>query len=163
MRSMRVTRELGGDRERREQLSDHLPRDFAQHGVDHRRRLDPEIGHLERLGAFHEQRAAAGLDAFDIDLIRKDDADVYKMIARGDTLGVFQLESSGFREILKKLKPDCLEDIVAARACLDGPDAEYSLWDVPIFRPQSTHSNFTWGGRFPRSTARRPARPSGLS
>jgi DNA polymerase III subunit alpha len=29
---------------------------------------------------------------------------------------VFQLESSGFREILKKLKPDCLEDIVAAVA-----------------------------------------------
>ena len=47
---------------------------------------------------------------------RKDDADVYKMIARGDTTGVFQLESSGFREILKKLKPDCLEDIVAAVA-----------------------------------------------
>ncbi|HEY0481919.1 MAG TPA: DNA polymerase III subunit alpha [Kofleriaceae bacterium] len=53
---------------------------------------------------------------FDIDTIRKDDADVFKMIARGDTTGVFQLESSGFREILKKLKPDCLEDIVAAVA-----------------------------------------------
>ncbi|HEY4242405.1 MAG TPA: DNA polymerase III subunit alpha [Kofleriaceae bacterium] len=55
-------------------------------------------------------------DPFNIDLIRKDDADVYKMIARGDTTGVFQLESSGFREILKKLRPDCLEDIVAAVA-----------------------------------------------
>ena len=55
-------------------------------------------------------------DEFVIDLIRKDDGDVYKMIARGDTTGVFQLESSGFREILKKLKPDCLEDIVAAVA-----------------------------------------------
>jgi DNA polymerase-3 subunit alpha len=55
-------------------------------------------------------------DEFDIDTVRKDDPDVYKMIARGDTTGVFQLESSGFREILKKLKPDCLEDIVAAVA-----------------------------------------------
>jgi DNA polymerase-3 subunit alpha len=53
---------------------------------------------------------------FDINRIPKDDPDVYKMIARGDTTGVFQLESSGFREILKKLKPDCLEDIVAAVA-----------------------------------------------
>ena len=53
---------------------------------------------------------------FDIALIAKDDAEVYKMISRGDTTGVFQLESSGFREILKKLKPDCLEDIVAAVA-----------------------------------------------
>jgi DNA polymerase-3 subunit alpha len=55
-------------------------------------------------------------DPFEIDTIRKDDADVFKMISRGDTTGVFQLESSGFREILKKLKPDCLEDIVAAVA-----------------------------------------------
>jgi len=62
----------------------------------------------------NQQRASG--DGLDIDTIRKDDADVYKMIARGDTTGVFQLESSGFREILKKLKPDCLEDIVAAVA-----------------------------------------------
>jgi DNA polymerase III subunit alpha len=55
-------------------------------------------------------------EELDIDTIPKDDADVYKMIARGDTTGVFQLESSGFREILKKLRPDCLEDIVAAVA-----------------------------------------------
>src|SRR6516225_2483761 len=39
----------------------------------------------------------AGGAAFDIDTIRKDDPDVFKMIARGDTTGVFQLESSGFR------------------------------------------------------------------
>ncbi|HTJ43711.1 MAG TPA: DNA polymerase III subunit alpha [Kofleriaceae bacterium] len=55
-------------------------------------------------------------EELDIALIPKDDADVYKMISRGDTTGVFQLESSGFREILKKLKPDRLEDIVAAVA-----------------------------------------------
>jgi DNA polymerase III subunit alpha len=55
-------------------------------------------------------------DELDIDTIPKDDADVFRMIGRGDTTGVFQLESSGFREILKKLKPDCLEDIVAAVA-----------------------------------------------
>ena len=33
---------------------------------------------------------------------RKDDADVYKLIARGDTTGVFQLESSGMREMLQE-------------------------------------------------------------
>jgi DNA polymerase-3 subunit alpha len=59
---------------------------------------------------------AADQPAFKIEAIAVDDADVYKMISRGDTTGVFQLESSGFREILKKLKPDCLEDIVAAVA-----------------------------------------------
>ncbi len=55
-------------------------------------------------------------EELDIDVIVKDDAGVYKMISRGDTTGVFQLESSGFREMLKTLKPDCLEDIVAAVA-----------------------------------------------
>lgn len=37
----------------------------------------------------------------------------YELLARGDTVGVFQLESSGMRDALKKLKPDCFEDIVA--------------------------------------------------
>ncbi|HEU5056539.1 MAG TPA: DNA polymerase III subunit alpha, partial [Kofleriaceae bacterium] len=58
----------------------------------------------------------AGGVEFDIDRIPMDDPAVYEMISRGDTTGVFQLESSGFREILKKLKPDKLEDIVAAVA-----------------------------------------------
>jgi len=64
----------------------------------------------------NQQRKERGEPDLDIDLIRKDDADVYKMISRADTTGVFQLESSGFREMLKKLKPDCLEDIIAAVA-----------------------------------------------
>ena len=51
-----------------------------------------------------------------IDAIPKDDAGVYKMISRAETTGVFQLESSGFREMLKTLRPDCLEDIIAAVA-----------------------------------------------
>ncbi len=64
----------------------------------------------------NEQRTAAGEDLFDIAKIPMDDAAVYQMITAGDTTGVFQLESSGFREILKKLKPDQFEDIVAAVA-----------------------------------------------
>ena len=44
------------------------------------------------------------------------DDEVYKLIGRGETLGVFQLESSGFQELLKRLKPDCFEDVVAAVA-----------------------------------------------
>ncbi len=53
---------------------------------------------------------------FDLQRIPMDDASVYKMISEGDTTGVFQLESSGFKELLKKLKPDCFEDIIAAGA-----------------------------------------------
>jgi DNA polymerase-3 subunit alpha len=52
----------------------------------------------------------------DIALISKDDHAVYELIARGDTTGVFQLESSGLRAMLRQLKPDNLEDVVAAVA-----------------------------------------------
>ena len=38
---------------------------------------------------------------------------VYDMICKGDTLGVFQLESAGMRQFMKDLKPDCFEDIIA--------------------------------------------------
>ncbi|MCK6544373.1 DNA polymerase III subunit alpha [Myxococcota bacterium] len=44
------------------------------------------------------------------------DRDVYRLMATGHTLGVFQLESTGFQELLKKLKPDCFEDVIAAVA-----------------------------------------------
>ncbi len=50
------------------------------------------------------------IEIHDIDF---DDADVYKMIANGDTDGVFQLEGSGMRSFLKELQPDCFEDIIA--------------------------------------------------
>ena len=53
---------------------------------------------------------------FDIAEIPMDDPDVYAMIGRGDTTGVFQLESSGFKELLTQLKPDRFEDIIAAVA-----------------------------------------------
>ncbi|MCA9711354.1 MAG: DNA polymerase III subunit alpha, partial [Myxococcales bacterium] len=64
-----------------------------------------------------QDRAQDRADApFDIDTVPMDDAGVYEMISRGDTTGVFQLESSGFRELLGRLRPDCFEDIIAAVA-----------------------------------------------
>jgi len=41
------------------------------------------------------------------------DPDVYEMMAKGNTQGMFQLESDGMRDILKKIKPEKFEDIVA--------------------------------------------------
>jgi len=48
-----------------------------------------------------------------IENIPFDDKRVYKLLQRGDTTGVFQLESSGFQRYLKQLKPTEFEDIVA--------------------------------------------------
>ncbi|MDB4981421.1 MAG: dnaE1 [Myxococcales bacterium] len=68
------------------------------------------------LDLVNKEKAGLGEAAVDLSLIELDDASVYKMISAADVTGVFQLESSGFRELLKKLKPDCFEDIVAAGA-----------------------------------------------
>jgi DNA polymerase III subunit alpha len=51
----------------------------------------------------------------DLDMLRipYDDASVFKMLGAGDTVGIFQLESSGMRDVLRKMHPDCIEDIIA--------------------------------------------------
>src|SRR5262249_54965621 len=45
-----------------------------------------------------------------------DDANTYEMLARGDSVGVFQFESEGMREALKKVRPDEFDDLVALNA-----------------------------------------------
>jgi DNA polymerase III subunit alpha len=45
-----------------------------------------------------------------------DDAKTYEMLAGGDSIGVFQFESEGMREALKKVRPTELEDLVALNA-----------------------------------------------
>ncbi len=52
----------------------------------------------------------------DVASLPLDDKPTYDLITSGDTTGVFQLESSGMQALLRKLKPDCFEDVVAAVA-----------------------------------------------
>ncbi len=49
----------------------------------------------------------------DIEKIPFDDQKVFELLSQGDTTGIFQLESDGVRSVLKKLKPEHFEDIVA--------------------------------------------------
>ena len=49
----------------------------------------------------------------DLPSLPLDDKKSYELLARADTVGVFQLESTGMRESLKKLRPDRFEDIIA--------------------------------------------------
>jgi DNA polymerase-3 subunit alpha len=57
------------------------------------------------------------LKARDVDLdlanLPFDDRPSYELLARGDTVGVFQVEGAGVRDMLKKLRPDRFEDIIA--------------------------------------------------
>ena len=49
----------------------------------------------------------------ELEHIPLDDAKTYAMLARSEVTGVFQLESSGMRDVLRKLKPNRFEDIIA--------------------------------------------------
>jgi DNA polymerase III subunit alpha len=51
-----------------------------------------------------------------IEQLVPDNKEVFDLIGSGDTLGIFQIESGGFSDMCRKLKPDCFEDIVAAGA-----------------------------------------------
>jgi DNA polymerase-3 subunit alpha len=56
-----------------------------------------------------------GID-IDLSKIPLDDRRTYELLARADTVGVFQLEGAGVRDSLKRLKPDRFEDIMAMTA-----------------------------------------------
>ena len=48
--------------------------------------------------------------------ISLDDAETYKLLQRGDGLGLFQLESSGMRDLLTRLRPSSIDDLIACLA-----------------------------------------------
>jgi DNA polymerase III subunit alpha len=52
----------------------------------------------------------------DMSTLPLDDTRTYEMLARGDSIGVFQFESEGMREALKKVRPDEFNDLVALNA-----------------------------------------------
>ena len=56
--------------------------------------------------------AARGI-AIDLDALTWDDPEVYKLLQRGDTVGVFQLESEGMRRTLSAVRPSNFGDIIA--------------------------------------------------
>src|SRR5690554_3662522 len=63
--------------------------------------------------AANKKRAKEGLEPITSSDIPLDDADTFELLKRGDTTAVFQLESSGMKELIKKLRPDVFEDIIA--------------------------------------------------
>ena len=53
---------------------------------------------------------------FDINRIPLDDPKVFEMLSRAESVGIFQLGSTGMRDVLRKLRPDRFEDIIAVVA-----------------------------------------------
>ncbi|MEB2284071.1 MAG: DNA polymerase III subunit alpha [Polyangiaceae bacterium UTPRO1] len=52
----------------------------------------------------------------DLGKLSLDDAKTYKLLAKGDTVGVFQMESGGMRKMITQLRPSRFEDLIAALA-----------------------------------------------
>ena len=65
---------------------------------------------LEMINA---RRGKQGLEPVDIAAIPLDDKKSFDMLQRSETTAVFQLESRGMKDLIKRLKPDCFEDMIA--------------------------------------------------
>jgi DNA polymerase-3 subunit alpha len=63
-----------------------------------------------------------------------DDAKTFDLLSRGETVGVFQFESAGMRDYLRKLKPESLEDMIAMNALYRPGPLRSSMIDEFIHR-----------------------------
>jgi DNA polymerase-3 subunit alpha len=68
------------------------------------------------LATINAECAAAGRAPVDIGALPSGDAKTYALLNQCRTTAVFQLESRGMRDLIKRLKPDCFEDIVSLNA-----------------------------------------------
>lgn len=75
---------------------------------------------------------ANGKGKIDLNEIPIDDAKTYDMLQRGDTLGVFQLESSGMTALVRRLRPDCFEDMIALVALYRPGPLESGMVDTYV-------------------------------
>jgi len=61
----------------------------------------------------NEGRAARGEALLDIERIPLDDAETFALLQEGETTAIFQLESRGMKDLIKRLQPDTIDDIIA--------------------------------------------------
>ncbi|HSL12101.1 MAG TPA: DNA polymerase III subunit alpha [Actinomycetota bacterium] len=88
---------------------------FDMHGVEQLGLLKMDFLGLRNLSVIEDtlrHLRDRGLD-LDIDHVPLDDAETYAMLKRGDTTGVFQMESAGMRNLIRLLQPDRFEDLMA--------------------------------------------------
>ncbi|MEW8561201.1 MAG: DNA polymerase III subunit alpha, partial [Candidatus Thiodiazotropha sp.] len=65
------------------------------------------------LKTVNAERVKQGQEAIDITAIPMDDEASFRLLKSAETTAVFQLESRGMKELIKKLQPDCFDDITA--------------------------------------------------
>jgi DNA polymerase-3 subunit alpha len=92
---------------------------FEMHGVEELGLLKMDFLGLRNLDVISDTVAmvrATKDPEFDIDSVHLDDQAVFDLMARGDTMGVFQLESPPMRALLRSLAPTSFEDVSAVLA-----------------------------------------------
>ena len=87
--------------------------------------------------ALKEIKRTEGID-LDIDAIPLDDAKTYKVFQEGAAHGIFQFESSGMRELLRKARPERLDDLIALNALYRPGPLKSGMVDDYIARKQGT-------------------------
>ncbi|MCC6225631.1 MAG: DNA polymerase III subunit alpha [Microthrixaceae bacterium] len=92
---------------------------YEMHGVEDLGLLKMDFLGLRNLDVISDTldliRRTRGV-SIDIDNVALDDPVTYELLGRGDTVGVFQLESSPMRDLIRRLAPDCFEDVAALMA-----------------------------------------------
>jgi DNA polymerase-3 subunit alpha len=78
--------------------------------------------------------ASQGHTPLDLDNIELTDADTYRLLSAGDTTGVFQLESSGMKDLLVRLKPETFDDVIALVALYRPGPMESGMIDDYVAR-----------------------------
>ncbi len=61
----------------------------------------------------NSRRQAKGEEAVNIDLLPRDDQPTYELLKNYQTTAVFQLESRGMKDLIRRLRPDSFEDVIA--------------------------------------------------
>ena len=75
-----------------------------------------------------------GKTPLDLEKIDLTDAATYRLLSAGDTTGVFQLESSGMKDLLVRLRPECFDDIIALVALYRPGPMESGMIDDYVAR-----------------------------
>lgn len=81
-----------------------------------------------------KQRAKKGEPPLDISMIPLDDSATFKLLKRAETTAVFQLESRGMKDLIKRLQPDNIEDLIALVALFRPGPLESGMVDDFINR-----------------------------
>ncbi|MQA52542.1 DNA polymerase III subunit alpha [Pseudomonas piscis] len=103
----------------------------------------------------NREQAKSNLPDVNIDFIPLDDKKTYELLQKAETTAVFQLESRGMKELIKKLKPDCLEDLIALVALFRPGPLQSGMVDDFINRKHGRaelaypHSDYQYEGLKP--------------